>query len=230
MAIEIQKQFRVGAPVARVWRFLNDLERVAECLEGARITGRDEDGAWSGTMKVKLGPVSSTYEGTVRFVRTDEGSHTAELSAEGRDTRGKGAADMTMRSELTAEGNGTEVSVSSTVHVTGVLARMGRGMIADVSDQLFERFTACARRKLENGDEGPTRDEEGSEAEGAGGGSTPPPGDGPGAGSSPPADEALQLGGIGARAGGRALARALRRPLFWVLVALVALAVWAVTG
>lgn len=201
MAIDIEKRFTVAASVERVWAFLTDLERVAECLEGAEITGRDEDGAWSGTMNVKLGPVSSRYRGTVRFTATDEAAHVAELSAEGRDARGKGGADMTMRSELTAADAGTEVHVSSTVQVTGVLARMGRGMIQDVSDELFERFVGCAREKLEAGEVGESDRE-----------------------------EALQLGGVGGRAAGRALLRTLRRPLFWLGVVLGALAIWAVAG
>lgn len=202
MAIDIEKRFTVDASVERVWSFLTDLERVAECLEGATVTDRDEDGTWSGTMKVKLGPVSSTYRGTVRFDRADEDAHVAELSAEGRDVRGKGGADMTMRSRLTAsDGGATEVEVASTVHVTGVLARMGRGMIEDVSDQLFQRFTACVREKLEGEGAKPTDGE-----------------------------EALQLGAMGAGALGRAAARAARRPVVWIVLAGIVLAVWWVLG
>lgn len=217
MAIEIDKRFSVDAPLERVWAFLTDLERVAECLEGAAIAGRDEDGAWTGTMKVKLGPVSSTYRGTVRFDRADAATHTAALSAEGRDTRGKGGADMTMQSDLTADGDATEVHVASTVHVTGVLARMGRGMIEDVSDQLFQQFTGCMREKLEREVRAPdpSADPSGREAEAPG---------------RKDDERALQLGGMGAQAAGRALGRTLRRPLVWVLAALIALAVWAILG
>lgn len=239
MAIEIDKRFTVNAPVERVWAFLTDLERVAECLEGAAVTGRDDEGVWSGTMKVKLGPVSSTYRGTVRFVRTDEAAHTAELSAEGRDTRGKGGADMTMRSELTQADGGTEVRVASTVNVTGVLARMGRGMIEDVSDQLFGRFTGCVRETLE-GTPGESAHSESADRDAVSGEGPGEPGDeaptgrastarAPG-GPSGSGDEALQLGGMGTRAVGLALGRTLRRPAFWVGVVIGGVLVWLLFG
>ncbi|HZD06000.1 MAG TPA: SRPBCC domain-containing protein, partial [Longimicrobiales bacterium] len=172
-------------------------------------------GTWSGTLKIKLGPVSSTYRGSVRLVRTDEAAHTAELSAEGRDTRGKGGADMTMRSALTRLDAGTEVHVASTVHVTGVLARMGRGMVEDVSDQLFGTFTACVREKLERIEDG--------------GGAVPEvlPGEAPPPDRGEQAD-ALQLGGVGAQAVGRALVRLVRRPAFWGAVVVVGVVVWLV--
>jgi len=241
MAIEIEKRFVVDAPVDRVWSFLTDLERVAGCLKGASITDRDDDGTWSGTMKVKLGPVSSAYEGTAHFVATDEAAHVAELSAEGRDARGKGGADMTMRSELTETDGGTEVHVASTVHVTGVLARMGRGMIVDVSDQLFARFTDCVREKLASGAE----ESDGSDASGA---AAPAGPESDAAAGGPaesdaaartsgrpdvpeaPDDDALELGSMGAQAAGRAASRTLRRPLFWVVVGLAAVAIWLLTG
>lgn len=236
MAIEIEKRFVVDAPVERVWAFLTDLERVAGCLKGASITERDEDGAWSGTMKVKLGPVSSAYEGTARFVATDESEHVAELSAEGRDARGKGGVDMTMRSELTATGDGTEVHVASTVHVTGVLARMGRGMIVDVSDQLFARFTECVRGKLEaEGEERASGDDAAEVAGAADVGGAVDAGDAAhaapsGSAATSPDDESLELGSLGARAAGRAAGRTLRRPLFWVVVALLAAVAWLLGG
>lgn len=149
MAIQIDKRFVVEAPVDRVWAYLTDPYRVAGCLPGAAITHRDGM-TYTGSMKVKLGPVSSTYEGTVHFDRMDVDARTAALSAEGRDTRGKGAADMTMTSKLSPAGNGTEVHVVSDVNVTGVLAQLGRGMVEDVSDQLFEQFSSCMKATLES--------------------------------------------------------------------------------
>jgi len=59
---------------------------------------------------------------------------------------------MRMKSRVVERGPAeTEVTVTSDVNVVGVLAQFGRGMIQDVSDQLFRKFTEAMRRQLETG-------------------------------------------------------------------------------
>src|SRR6185295_6491182 len=82
--------------------------------------------------------------------RLDAEAREAELAASGQETRGKGGADMRMKSRVVARGpNETEVSITSDVNVVGVLAQFGRGMIQDVSDQMFQKFADGVRRELE---------------------------------------------------------------------------------
>jgi len=188
MAMEIEKRFTVDAPPDEVWAFLTDPERVASCLPGAAITEDLGDDAYKGTMKVKVGPVSASYRGKIRFETLDREEGIAEIVASGQETKGKGGAEMRMTSRVEArEGGGTEVVATSQVEVTGILAQFGRGMIQDVSDRMFEQFTAAVREKLEGGGGG----DESAEAAGE--------------------DEALDVGSIGVDAGKRALGRAVRR-------------------
>src|SRR6185295_13807935 len=82
--------------------------------------------------------------------RLDAEAREAELAASGQETRGKGGADMRMKSRVVARGpNETEVSITSDVNVFGILAQFGRGMIQDVSDQMFQKFSDAMRRELE---------------------------------------------------------------------------------
>ena len=150
MAIPIEKQFVVNAARRDVWAFLTDPSRVAGCLPGASITGQVDERTHAGTIAVKVGPVSARYKGTVRFERLDEEAGVAEIAAAGQDVRGKGGADMRMTSRVAARGPAeTEVTVSSTVNITGILAQFGRGIVQDVSDQMFRRFTEAMRAALE---------------------------------------------------------------------------------
>jgi len=150
MGIPIEKSFVVAAPAAAVWEFLTDPVKVASCLPGAAITGKEDDATWGGTMTVKVGPVTASYRGKLRFERLDAASGEAEIAASGQETRGKGGADMRMKSRVVERGPAeTEVTVTSDVNVVGVLAQFGRGMIQDVSDQLFRKFTEAMRRQLE---------------------------------------------------------------------------------
>jgi uncharacterized protein len=150
MGIPIEKSFVVAAPAAAVWEFLTDPAKVASCLPGAAITGKEDDQTWGGTMTVKVGPVTASYRGRLRFERLDAAAREAEIAASGQETRGKGGADMRMKSRVVERGpEETEVTVVSDVNVVGVLAQFGRGMIQDVSDQLFRKFTDAMRRQLE---------------------------------------------------------------------------------
>jgi len=197
MAFEIVKTFVVRSSPDRVWSFLTDPEKVARCLPGAAITGKLDEKTWQGTMMVKVGPVSSTYKGKVAFEKLDAGSRTAEIVATGQDTRGRGGADLRLTSTLVPKASGeTEVTTTSRVNVTGILAQMGRGMVRDVGDQMFQIFSQRLREELETA----------PQAQAA-------------AVASPAAPEAklemLDVGALGARA-------AVRMPLFWVAIALVA--------
>ncbi|HEY6322400.1 MAG TPA: SRPBCC family protein [Thermoanaerobaculia bacterium] len=152
MGIPIEKRFVVAAPAAAVWEFLTDPAKVASCLPGAAITGKEDDSTWVGTMNVKVGPVTASYRGKLRFERLDAAAREAEIAASGQETRGKGGADMRMKSRVVERGpRETEVTVASDVNVVGVLAQFGRGMIQDVSDQMFRKFTEAMRRQLEAG-------------------------------------------------------------------------------
>lgn len=150
MGMEITKSFDVNAPADAVWAFLTDPYRVASCLPGAAVTGKVDDTTYTGTITVKVGPVTASYRGKMHFDRLDPEAREAELSASGQETKGKGGADMRMKSRLVAKGpTTTEVTVVSDVNVVGVLAQFGRGMIQDVSDQLFQKFSQAMRRELE---------------------------------------------------------------------------------
>ena len=210
MPFQIDKTFVVRAPPEAVWRFLTDPERVARCLPGAAITGRVDDGSYAGTLAVKVGPVTASYKGKLSFARLDERERSAELVASGQDTGGKGGASMRLRSHLEARGSGeTQVVTSSELNVTGILAQMGRGMVQDVGDQIFAKFTSAMRVELE----------------GAAGAA--PPGraaGGDGAARAPAAP--VDVLSLGAGAAARAASRNLRRPAVWIALAVAAVAVW----
>jgi carbon monoxide dehydrogenase subunit G len=234
MGIPIEKSFVVAAPAAAVWDFLTDPAKVASCLPGAAITGKEDDSTWVGTMTVKVGPVTASYRGKLRFERLDAAAREAEIAASGQETRGKGGADMRMKSRVVERGpSESEVTVASDVNVVGVLAQFGRGMIQDVSDQLFRKFTEAMRRQLEEG-EAPAAPRAVGEATVAAKtvaaapatSAAPPPPPPP-----PAAENVLDVGALGTTALGRAAMRTLRRPAFWIGVAVLVLIVyWLARG
>src|SRR5512140_42360 len=226
MAFEIVKTFVVRSSPEQVWAFLTDPEKVARCLPGAAITGKLDEKTWQGTMTVKVGPVQSSYKGKVSFEKLDAAARTAEIVASGQDVRGKGGADLRLSSVLLEKAPGeTEVTTTSRVNITGILAQMGRGMVQDVSDQMFQIFSQRMRAELER--TAPPGAPAAPDVAGGDGGAaarvsqpaaSPLPV--PVAPPFPPAKpEVLDVGAIGARA-------ALRAPVFWVAVAVTAAVVY----
>ena len=153
--MKLEQSFDIEAPLETVWTTLLDLEQVAPCLPGATITGHDEDGTYRGTFRVKLGPTTANYNGTIRIESTDEETHTATLAARGTDKRGQGGANATIVNTLHAEGDVTRVEAVTDFTITGRLASFGRGgIVKDISNRLLRDFAACLQQRLAGQPEG----------------------------------------------------------------------------
>ena len=150
--MKLNNEFTVDVPVDDVWNVLLDLERITPCLPGASLTEETGDGEYDGAMKVKLGPVTQQYKGTVKIEEADESSHRAVLKADGKDARGQGTASATITSVLHDEGNGsTRVSVETDMHITGRAAQFGQGIQQQVSEKLLSRFADCLEEEITSG-------------------------------------------------------------------------------
>ncbi|MFI1767122.1 SRPBCC family protein [Streptomyces sp. NPDC020800] len=145
--MELQHEFTVPVPVDDAWRALLDIERVAPCLPGAVV--EEYDGTTvTGSVKVKVGPVTVTYRGTAVFEEKDDVAHRMVLVASGRETRGQGTARATVTGSLSERDGGTAVSVRTDLAVTGRPAQFGRGVLAEVGDRLVGQFAACLAERL----------------------------------------------------------------------------------
>ncbi|MFE2064854.1 SRPBCC family protein [Streptomyces sp. NPDC059467] len=158
--MELHHEFTVPVPVDDAWRALLDIERVAPCLPGAVVEEYDGKTV-TGSVKVKVGPVTVTYRGTAVFEEQDEPAHRIVLAASGRETRGQGTARATVTGTLSESDGGTAVSVRTDLTVTGRPAQFGRGVLAEVGDRLVGQFAAClAERLTERPQDEPVLDEE----------------------------------------------------------------------
>ena len=163
--MKLENEFTVDVPVEDVWDVLLDLERVTPCLPGAALTEESGD-EYKGEMKVRLGPVSQEYEGTVKIEEADESERRAVLKANGKDARGQGTASATITSTLQDEGNGsTKVRVETDMQLTGRAAQFGRGVQQDVAEKLLNRFAECLENEIMGGGAEEESEPDASEAE-----------------------------------------------------------------
>jgi carbon monoxide dehydrogenase subunit G len=145
--MQLEHKLSVPAPIDVVWPALLDPERVAPCVPGATLTGVDGD-SFTGTVKIKVGPITLLYKGTGTFAESDEQARRAVLKASAKDTRGNGTVTATVTLTLTAEGERTSGVVATDLSITGKPAQFGRGMIADVGGKIIEQFSMCLSEKL----------------------------------------------------------------------------------
>jgi uncharacterized protein len=145
--VELQHSFSVPVDVDRAWAVLVDIEQVAPCMPGAALDTVDGD-EFTGSVKVRLGPIGITYKGKARFVEKDEVAHRAVIDAQGKDARGNGTASATVTATLHPQDDGTRVEVNTDLAITGKPAQFGRGVMVDVGNKLIGQFADCLAGKL----------------------------------------------------------------------------------
>ncbi len=156
MAIVIEERFPVAARPEEVFAWLLDPRKVVTCLPGAELTEVADERTYHGVVKVKVGPVTVAYRGTVRLAEVDAAGLRVRMDAEGREVAGAGAARMAMESRVLPAPVGAEISVRAEVDVVGRIVQFGRGMIEQVAHQVFQQFAESVRHTLETGAEAGT--------------------------------------------------------------------------
>jgi carbon monoxide dehydrogenase subunit G len=141
MSIELEHSFDVPVPPDQAWDVLLDVQRVAPCMPGATVESVDGDEV-RGKIKVKVGPIAMTYTGKATFTERDDAAHWVKIEAAGKETRGAGTASAVVLARLNEDNGQTRVNVHTTLNVTGRPAQFGRGVMAEVSGKIIERFSA----------------------------------------------------------------------------------------
>ena len=145
--MKIAHEFVVNAPIDRAWDVLTDLEQVIPLMPGAAMTGRDGDDVL-GKVKVKVGPVTSEFNGKVRFVEQDIAARRAVIDGKGKESRGTGNAAATVTAQLHDAGDSTRVTVDTDLKIVGKLGQFGSGMLQQVSEKLLGEFVNALEAKL----------------------------------------------------------------------------------
>ena len=137
----------MAAPPETVWPLLLDLERVAPCMPGAEVAERVDESTYKVSVTLALGALKLVYRGEVAIAEADEEGRRTVIEAKAAEARGQGTARATIKTTLTAEDGGTRAAVVTDLQLTGRVARMGPGIVEDVSKRLLGEFAACLSQK-----------------------------------------------------------------------------------
>ena len=156
--MHFEGEFSVPGKPDDVIRRFADVERMARCMPGAVIEGRDEQGNYLGGMLVAFGPKKIKFKGRVA-VDTDMAAYTGSL-------HGRGAADMraarigvrinyALRDDPAVSGS-TLVKLTSDAELGGVLADFARTGGVPFANALMQDFSKRVAEEFAT--EAPTRE------------------------------------------------------------------------
>jgi len=148
--MEFDNSFEVPLPPAQAWKVLLDIQRIAPCMPGAELTEVVGDNTYKGKIGVRLGPVALTFAGIVKFDEIDDAKHTARVSAQGTDAKGRGGANAASVFRLEPAGSGSKVLVHTNLTLSGAVAQYGRGVgiIQATATQIMNQFAKSLKDKL----------------------------------------------------------------------------------
>jgi uncharacterized protein len=146
--MRFQNEIEVAAPPDELFAFVSDVERVAPCLPGAAIDGHDGD-EYQGSMKVKVGPITGTYKGKMRFVERDEDARRAVMSARAAEVNGQGDAEATITTQIEEAGEGSSrIRMDTDLQIRGRVAQFGRGAMEKISQRMFDEFARNLEQEM----------------------------------------------------------------------------------
>jgi carbon monoxide dehydrogenase subunit G len=146
--VRIENSFEVAAPPEAAWELLMDVPRVIPCMPGAELAETVDDDHWKAKMAVKLGPIALSFDTAIAREAADVEARRAVLSADARESKGRGSARATIESTLAAQNGGTRVDIATELALTGPVAQYGRGMVQSVAAQLTASFADCLQAQL----------------------------------------------------------------------------------
>jgi uncharacterized protein len=146
MAMNMQGEERITAPVAAVWAALNDPEVLKACIPGCETLERKSATQLAATVGLKLGPVKAKFTGEVQL-KNLKPPHSYTIQGEGKGGIAgfaKGGADVT----LTADGNETILSYTVNADVGGKIAQLGSRLIDSTAKKLATQFFSSFNAKV----------------------------------------------------------------------------------
>jgi carbon monoxide dehydrogenase subunit G len=150
MKVVLDKVFPLGASADDAWQLMQDIEAVAGCMPGAKVTERIDESHYKGTMTVRLGPATMSFKGDIEVLALDAASRSLHLTGKGTDATGGSAAAMDLAASVRPTGDSScEITGKSEVTMSGKAAALGGRLMGPVSEQMLKQFVANFSAQLD---------------------------------------------------------------------------------
>ena len=150
MALDIEGEERIAAPLDRVWQALNDPQVLKACIPGCQNLEKRSDTEFAATVVLKIGPIKANFAGEVTLKNLDPPrSYTSEGEGKGGIAGfAKGGADVS----LTEDGaEATILKYAAKADVGGKIAQLGSRLIVSTSKKLAGEFFSTFNQTVSAG-------------------------------------------------------------------------------
>jgi len=150
--IEVNERIEVPAPQQQVWEILSDPNAVVECVSGASLGERHEDGSFDATLLVQFGPAKVHFQATV-LLQLDPATMTGTVNSKGKDRIGgtRVSAGMKFGVEPQTGGAGSTIPIKAEVEINGRLASLIEAGAQLVVKRMVGDFTKRLAAKVSGG-------------------------------------------------------------------------------
>jgi carbon monoxide dehydrogenase subunit G len=142
MAMTMNGEVQLAAPIQTVWEKLNDTETLKGCIPGCEQLDKTGENEMSAIATVKIGPVKAKFKGKVTLSDLDP-PNGYKISGQG-DGGVAGFAKGGATVKLTPKDGGTLLSYDVDAQIGGKLAQLGQrlvnGAAKKVADDFFVNF------------------------------------------------------------------------------------------
>ena len=140
MAMTLRGESDLPANQDAVWLKLNDPDVLRQCIPGCQSLERDTDTSFKAIAKIKVGPVSASFKGSVQLLDIDP-PNGYRIQGEGEGGIA-GFAKGGAKVWLAANGDGTRLSydVERRWQVAQLGSRLIDGVARKMADQFFTKF------------------------------------------------------------------------------------------
>jgi carbon monoxide dehydrogenase subunit G len=146
MALVIEGEERIAAPIQKVWEALNDPAVLQATIPGCQSLEMKSPTEMAATVVLKIGPIKATFNGEVTLKNLNPpNSYTIQGEGKGGIAGfAKGGADVT----LAADGaDATLLKYAAKADVGGKIAQLGSRLIESTSKNSRASFSRASTRK-----------------------------------------------------------------------------------
>lgn len=150
MAVDMQGEERIEAPIAKVWAALNDPDVLKACIPGCETLEKKSDTQLAATVALKIGPIKARFAGQVELQNLKP-PHSYTIAGEGKGGIAgfaKGGADVVLKEDGE---NATLLTYTAKADVGGKIAQLGSRLIQSTSKKLAGQFFSEFNKKVSAG-------------------------------------------------------------------------------
>ena len=135
----------------RLWDFLMEVPKVARCVPGIESIEAVDASAYKGSLRVQVGPIRLSLQGTMTVEEQDRASWRARMRAEASDHRVGGGIRARMSLTLAPGEGGTRLRIETDLAILGRIGEFGQPVIKKKADALLEEFAHNLGSTLQQG-------------------------------------------------------------------------------